>query len=113
MKTVQLLNYARDSWIPGEGILAELPSEVEVRFAGPGRDMLDLALRRLDKEVYFFNYNNERHGLRRRANQRDFTKRMHQFFDHFLKGAPAPDWMAHGIPYLERAEEKLRFQDAP
>ncbi|HTO03097.1 MAG TPA: prolyl oligopeptidase family serine peptidase, partial [Opitutus sp.] len=72
-----------------------------------------LALRRLDKEVYFFNYNNERHGLRRRANQRDFTRRMHQFFDHFLKNAPAPEWMTQGIPYLERDEEKLRFRNAP
>jgi dipeptidyl aminopeptidase/acylaminoacyl peptidase len=71
-----------------------------------------LALRRAGKEVYFFNYNNELHGLRRRVDQKDFARRMHQFFDHFLKGAPAPEWMTHGIPYLERAEEKLRFHDA-
>ena len=37
---------------------------------------------------------------------------MHQFFDHFLKGAPAPEWMEKGIPYLERDEEKERFQKA-
>jgi dipeptidyl aminopeptidase/acylaminoacyl peptidase len=71
-----------------------------------------LALRRAGKEVYFFNYNNELHGLRRRVDQKDFARRMHQFFDHFLKGAPAPEWMTRGIPYLERDEEKLRFQDA-
>jgi dipeptidyl aminopeptidase/acylaminoacyl peptidase len=72
-----------------------------------------LALRRAGKEVYFFNYNNELHGLRRRVDQKDFARRMHQFFDHFLKGTPAPQWMTEGIPYLERDEEKLRFQDAP
>ena len=72
-----------------------------------------LALRRAGKEVYFFNYNNEFHGLRRRADQKDFTKRLSQFFDTNLKGAPPPDWMTHGIPYLEREEEKLRFRDTP
>jgi dipeptidyl aminopeptidase/acylaminoacyl peptidase len=72
-----------------------------------------LALRRHDKEVYWFNYHNEFHGLRRRADQRDFTKRMHQFFDHFLKDAPAPDWMTDGIPFLERDEAQLRFRTGP
>jgi dipeptidyl aminopeptidase/acylaminoacyl peptidase len=72
-----------------------------------------LALRRAGKEAYLFNYNDELHSLRRRADQKDFAKRMHQFFDHFLKGALAPDWMINGIPYLERDEEKLRFRDAP
>jgi len=34
---------------------------------------------------------------------------MNQFFDHYLKGAPAPEWMEKGIPYLDRDEEKIRF----
>jgi hypothetical protein len=72
-----------------------------------------LALRRHGKEVYWFNYHNEFHGLRRRADQKDFTKRMHQFFEHFLKGAPAPDWMTHGIPFLERDDAELRFRETP
>ena len=29
MKTAQLLNYARDQWIPGEGNLAELASAID------------------------------------------------------------------------------------
>jgi dipeptidyl aminopeptidase/acylaminoacyl peptidase len=72
-----------------------------------------LALRRAGKEAYLLNYNGEFHSPRRRADQQDFARRMHQFFDHFLKGAPAPDWMTHGIPYLERDEERLRFRDTP
>ena len=72
-----------------------------------------LALRRHGKEAWFFNYNGAPHGLRRRAEQKDFARRMHQFFDHFLKGAPAPAWMTEGIPYLERDAEKLRFRDTP
>ncbi|MFH1573728.1 MAG: prolyl oligopeptidase family serine peptidase, partial [Acidobacteriota bacterium] len=68
-----------------------------------------LALRRLGKEAYMFNYNGEPHGLRRRANQKDYTRRMQEFFDHFLKGAPMPEWMARGIPYLEREKEKEKY----
>jgi dienelactone hydrolase len=58
-----------------------------------------LALRRLGKEVYLFNYPGELHGLAKRPNQKDFTMRMQEFFDHHLKGAPMPGWMANGIPY--------------
>jgi dipeptidyl aminopeptidase/acylaminoacyl peptidase len=58
-----------------------------------------LALRRLGKEAYLFNYPGEAHGLRRRVNQADYTVRMQQFFDHHLKGAAKPAWMEKGIPY--------------
>ncbi|MBK5255858.1 MAG: S9 family peptidase [Vicinamibacteria bacterium] len=68
-----------------------------------------LSLRRNNKEAYLFNYNGEFHGLRKRHNQKDYTVRMQQFFDHFLKAAPKPEWMEHGVPYIEREEEKGRF----
>jgi dipeptidyl aminopeptidase/acylaminoacyl peptidase len=70
---------------------------------------LFLAMRRYDKEAYFFNYNGALHGLRRRADLKDFGLRMQQYFDHFLKGAPKPEWMEKGIPFNEREEEKERF----
>ncbi|MBV9240441.1 MAG: S9 family peptidase, partial [Acidobacteria bacterium] len=69
-----------------------------------------LSLRRLNKEVYFFSYNGEFHGLRRRADQKDYTRRMKEFFDHFLKGAPSPEWMQKGIPYLQKDKEKERYR---
>ncbi len=59
-----------------------------------------LALRRLNKEAYMFTYNGEPHHLRRRPNQKDYAARMAQFFDYELKGAPEPEWMVKGIPYL-------------
>ncbi len=68
-----------------------------------------LALRRLGKECYLFNYNGEAHGLRKKANQRDWTIRMQQFFDYQLKGAAKPEWIEKGIPYLER--DKPRRDD--
>jgi dipeptidyl aminopeptidase/acylaminoacyl peptidase len=69
-----------------------------------------LALRRLDKEVYLFNYNGELHGLRKKVNQRDYTLRMQQFFDYHLKGAVKPEWMVKGIPYNERDKEKEQWK---
>lgn len=72
-----------------------------------------LALRRLGKETYLFNYNGEPHGLRKRPNQKDYTMRLRQFFDHHLKGAPKPAWMERGIPYIEREQEKERSAPPP
>jgi len=69
-----------------------------------------LALRRLGKEAYLFTYNGEKHGLRKRINQKDYTRRLQEFFDHFLKGAPAPEWMEKGIPYLQREKEKEKYR---
>jgi hypothetical protein len=52
-------------------------------------------------------YVGENHGLARRPNQRDYTVRMREYFDHYLKGAPAPDWMVEGVPRL-KMEEHLK-----
>lgn len=58
-------------------------------------------LRRLKKPVVMLEYVGENHGLRKPANRTDYTVRMKEFFDHHLKGAPAPDWWEKGIPYLK------------
>jgi dienelactone hydrolase len=72
-----------------------------------------LALRRLGKPAWLFSYNGALHHVRRRADQKDYALRMHQFFDHYLKGAPAPEWMEKGIPYIDRDEEKITFNADP
>ncbi len=51
------------------------------------------ALRRLQRPVWLIQYRNEGHQLFRTPEQLDFTIRQQQFFDHYLKGQPAPDWM--------------------
>ncbi len=71
-----------------------------------------LGLRRLNKEVYMFNYNGEKHGLRQRQNQKDYTRRLQEFFDHKLKGAPSPEWMNKGIRYVDREKEKEKYKTA-
>ena len=67
------------------------------------------ALRRLGKESYLFNYNGEGHGLRNRANMKDWSRRMAEYFACHLKGEPAPKWMTDGVPFHEREVEKLPF----
>ncbi|HLG06015.1 MAG TPA: prolyl oligopeptidase family serine peptidase, partial [Gemmatimonadales bacterium] len=67
-----------------------------------------VAMRRLGKEVYLVNYNNDVHNPASRANQKDIAMRMQQFFDAKLKGAPPPDWMVRGIPYLAKGRDQLR-----
>lgn len=61
-----------------------------------------MSLRRLEKVAFMFNYNGEEHGLRKRVNQKDWTIRMAEFFDHYLKGKPAPKWMKEGIKAWEK-----------
>ncbi len=57
-------------------------------------------LRRLGKPVWMLEYVGENHGLRKPANRRDYTVRMREFFDHYLKGAPMAGWMKDGVPRL-------------
>ncbi|MDQ8144695.1 MAG: prolyl oligopeptidase family serine peptidase [Gemmatimonadota bacterium] len=64
-------------------------------------------LRELGKEVVLLEYVGENHGLARPANQKDYAMRMQEWFDHFLQGKPAPQWMQEGVPRL-RMEEHLR-----
>ncbi len=61
-----------------------------------------MALRRLGSPVWMLVYNNEAHNLTRRPNMKDLSVRMYQFFDHYLKGEPAPAWMTEGIPAIEK-----------
>ena len=58
-----------------------------------------LALRRLGKEVVMLHYEDEPHHLQRYANKLDYTIKMLEFFNYYLKGEPAPDWWLEGMPY--------------
>jgi dipeptidyl aminopeptidase/acylaminoacyl peptidase len=65
------------------------------------------AMRRLGKEAYMFVYNGEKHGLRQRENQKHWTVHMAEYFDYFFKDAPKPDWMEHGVPYLDKGKRDV------
>lgn len=56
------------------------------------------ALKRLGKQVWMLQYNDEVHNLAERRNRKDLSIRLAQFFDHYLKGGPMPIWMKSGVP---------------
>ncbi len=63
-----------------------------------------VALRRLGKPAWLVNYNGEPHWPTTYANKKDWNVRLQQYFDHFLKGAPAPVWLADGIPAIQKGK---------
>jgi len=65
---------------------------------------LFVAMRRLAKPAWLLNYNGDPHWVMGSENRLDFAIRMQQFFDHYLKDAPEPEWMAVGIPAVEKGE---------
>jgi dipeptidyl aminopeptidase/acylaminoacyl peptidase len=58
-----------------------------------------LGLRRNGKQAVFLQYRGEPHHPRKYANKLDYSIRMKAFFDHHLKGGPAPVWWTDGVPY--------------
>ncbi|MCH2224427.1 MAG: prolyl oligopeptidase family serine peptidase [Crocinitomicaceae bacterium] len=65
-------------------------------------------LKRLGKPTWLLNYNGEQHNLMQNANRIDLSIRMRQFFDHYLLGKEAPQWLKEGIPATVKGKE-LRY----
>jgi len=63
------------------------------------------AARRLGKNVILLSYPGENHHLANLNNQKDFQIRMKQYFDHYLKGLTAPDWMKNGVSFINKPYE--------
>lgn len=65
-----------------------------------------VALRRLNKPVWLLNYNGMKHNIESKfwANRIDLSTRMFQFFNHYLKDEPAPDWMNNGVPAIHKGK---------
>ena len=61
-----------------------------------------VSLRRLGKPSWFLNYNGEPHWPLKLQNRKDFSIRMAQFFDYYLKGDAKPLWMERGVPAIEK-----------
>lgn len=59
-------------------------------------------LKRAQKKVWFLEYDNSDHQLVYSEDSKDFTVRLFQFFDHYLKGKPAPIWMTQGVPAYKK-----------
>jgi dipeptidyl aminopeptidase/acylaminoacyl peptidase len=75
------------------------------------------SLRRLEKENWWLQYDNGNHRLNSFGGNinelKDYTIRYTQYWDHFLKDAPAPKWMTQGIPNnLKGLESRLDLDPA-
>jgi len=59
-------------------------------------------LRWLGKRVWLLQYENGSHTLFDDKDLLDYSLRLRQFFDHYLKNAPAPKWMTVGISAADK-----------
>lgn len=64
------------------------------------------ALRFNGKPVIFLSYPGEGHSLSKLENNLDYQTRMAQFYGHYLKGEPAPDWMTAGERFIDKAKRQ-------
>ncbi|RYM33861.1 S9 family peptidase [Brumimicrobium glaciale] len=62
-------------------------------------------MKRLNKPVWMLNYNGDEHNLMKNANRMDLSIRMRQFFDYYLQGKPAPEWLINGVPALDKGKK--------
>jgi dienelactone hydrolase len=60
------------------------------------------AARRAKKDVVLLVYGGEDHGLRQKANQIDYHRRIMEWFGHYLKGEPAAPWITSGVTFLDK-----------
>jgi dipeptidyl aminopeptidase/acylaminoacyl peptidase len=63
------------------------------------------ALRRLRKPVWMMQYDNGQHVLIRDEDKLDYSNRLVQFFDHYLKNQQPPMWMTTGVPAAMKGKE--------
>ncbi len=63
------------------------------------------AARLVQKPMVMLVYPGENHGLAKKENQVDYHYRILEWFGHYLKGDPAPEWITEGQTFLERQKE--------
>ena len=69
--------------------------------------------RRAGKQMVLLVYEGEDHGFREEANQKDYHRRILEWFGHYLKGDPAPAWITDGVALDALEEEKKRVAAKP
>jgi dipeptidyl aminopeptidase/acylaminoacyl peptidase len=76
-----------------------------------GVELYNIA-RRAKKNVVMLAYAGEDHGLRRKANQMDYQRRILQWFGHYLQNEPPAPWISSGWSFLDREQELKRAKAA-
>jgi dipeptidyl aminopeptidase/acylaminoacyl peptidase len=108
--------YIRNSAIFGiQGMTTPLLIEVGdsdgTVFFHQGVELYNIA-RRAKKNVVLIEYAGEDHGLRKKANQIDYQRRIYAWFGHYLKDEPAASWISKGESFLERERELKKLKAA-
>lgn len=85
-------------------LLIEVGDSDGTVFFHQGVELYNIA-RRAKKDVVLIEYAGEDHGLRNKANQIDYQRRIFQWFGHYLKDEAAGDWITTGETYLEHERE--------
>lgn len=84
-----------------------LLSDKGSRYQRDQSTQLYMALRRLDKNGWWLEYDNGGHRLVDLKERQDYTIRYTQFLDHYLNNSPAPHWMTEGVPFkLKQVENR-------
>jgi dipeptidyl aminopeptidase/acylaminoacyl peptidase len=73
-------------------------------FYHQGVELYNIA-RRARKNVVLLVYQGEDHGLRKKADQVDYQRRIFAWFGHYLKDETAPTWITDGQTYLEHQRD--------
>ena len=74
-------------------------------FYHQGIELYNIA-RRARKNVVLLVYGGEDHGLRKKADQVDYQRRIFAWFGHYLKGETAAPWITSGESYLDHQRAK-------
>ena len=92
-------------------LLIEVGDSDGTVFFHQGVELYNIA-RRAKKEVVLIEYAGEDHGLRKKANQIDYQRRIFQWFGHYLKDEAAAPWITKGEPYLDHERELRKLKAA-
>jgi dipeptidyl aminopeptidase/acylaminoacyl peptidase len=85
-------------------LLIEVGDSDGTVFFHQGVELYNIA-RRAKKNVVLLEYAGEDHGLRKKADQIDYERRIFAWFGHYLKDEPAAAWITGGESYLDRQKE--------
>jgi dipeptidyl aminopeptidase/acylaminoacyl peptidase len=65
-------------------------------------------MRRMEKPFIMLVYADENHSLAKKENQIDYQKRQKEFFDHYLLGKPAENWITEGVSQQDKIRMKAK-----
>lgn len=63
-------------------------------------------MRRMKKNMIMLVYEGENHGLRKEENMLDYTKKVNEFFNHYLLEKEPAKWVSDGVSYIEKMKKE-------